>query len=100
MRATEISQPPWHAPDPKHAVPCPFGRCWIGVCKETDRSKCLHGKRWDSDPKKRATNPARDVRCSCGRPAMGECEMAGSFVCGAPICKQFGMCHTHGGSHG
>lgn len=79
----------WPAPDPHNQTPCPVMRAWIGVCGETDRTKCQHF----TYLKKRGAQ----ARCSCGRPALGECGMASSFVCGAPICTQSGYCTSHGG---
>lgn len=73
----------WPAPEPQ---PCPVIRAWIGPCGETDRTKCKHFT-YDRDW----------PRCSCGRPAIAECENAGSFVCGMPICHP-GFCTGHGGS--
>ena len=65
-------------------------RAWIGTCKETDRDKCQHF-RYHKFP--------YDARCRCGLPAMAECDSAGSFVCGAPICLKHGYCEYHGGEH-
>lgn len=73
----------WPAPSPE---PCPVIRAWIGPCGQTDRTKCQHFT-YDRDW----------PRCSCGRPAIAECENAGSFVCGMPICHT-GFCTGHGGS--
>lgn len=40
------------------------------------------------------------VRCSCGRQAYAECDIAGSLVCGRPVCAQLGRtCVHHGGRH-
>jgi hypothetical protein len=93
----------WPAPDPENDVPCPFFRCWIGPCGETDRSKCRHSRDWvkSDEPHKPYGHYSpfgrqRDDRCSCGRPALSECECAGSLVCGAPICH-IGDCTYHGG---
>lgn len=72
----------WPAPQPE---PCPVDRAWIGPCGQTDRTKCQHfqyDRNWPL--------------CICGRPALAECESAGSFVCGRPICHT-GYCGGHGG---
>lgn len=35
-----------------------------------------------------------DQKCSCGEQALGECNSAGSLVCGAPTCDG-NLCHRH-----
>lgn len=52
---------------------------WIGRCKEEAVT---------SDPalcEKHAKN-----KCWCGAPAVRDCEIAGSLVCGAPLCADHG----------
>lgn len=74
-------------PDPHNAVPCTFVECWVGPCKNTDRTKCKHYRYYD--------------RCSCGRPAQSNCEVTmGAFVCGGLSCQTHCLCDRHGGKHG
>lgn len=53
---------------------CEYNRAWIGNCGEPTKI----GNRCEKHV---------DIKCcSCGAPAVKECEETGQFVCGAPLC--------------
>lgn len=51
---------------------CKFDLAWIGPCK-----KETSGRFCDDHAKE---------KCWCGEQAVRQCDVAGSFVCGSPIC--------------
>ena len=54
---------------------CRFVRAWIGPCGKDAKEGEFCG-----DHKRE--------RCWCGNQAYRECEVASSFVCGAPLCEE------------
>lgn len=56
---------------------CTFERSWVGRC-----DKPCHGRFCTEHEK---------LKCvSCGAAATQDCEYAGQFVCGAPLCGECG----------
>lgn len=53
---------------------CKFDKAWQGACKQPADSSliCEHHK---------------GVKCYCGKQATNECNFAGQFVCGRPLCE-------------
>jgi len=68
------------------SIPCKFEIAWVGECNQpTDNGWC--------------SKHENKICISCGKKAVGECDnTGGSFVCGAPLCKD--CCHTpYGDGH-
>lgn len=49
---------------------------WVGVC----------GRSAEGDPP--LCPKHADDKCWCGSPAVKDCEVTGSFVCGRPLCAE------------
>jgi hypothetical protein len=70
---------------------------------QTDRMKCVWDQAWagpcgvESDQRLCSTH--RGQTCiDCDKEAIAECESAGQFVCGYPLCEEhMGMCSRHRG---
>lgn len=56
---------------------CKFDKAWAGTCGVDNCKKHLN------------------LKCSCGKKAVGECEFAESLVCGAYTCREGSLCHEH-----
>lgn len=60
---------------------CKYVLAWVGPCnQECNGDYCAKHK---------------DIMCSCGKKAIGECEMASSMVCGRETCDNNFVCHYH-----
>lgn len=69
------------APGESAGAKCDYNEPWVGKC--TNLSPC---------------EKHEGTECVyCGRPAVGGCPNAGSFVCGIPLCASCGpYCRGHG----
>jgi hypothetical protein len=68
---------------PVDAQKCVWDRAWVGPCNvESDQRLCVKH---------------RGQKCTdCDNEAVGECESAGQFVCGYPLCEDHrGLCSSH-----
>lgn len=67
---------------------CVFEECWVGQCKAAGSGEPVLCERH------------REDTCWCGAQAIRQCGVAGSFVCGAPLCGVHECAHVGSGMTG
>jgi hypothetical protein len=68
---------------------CTFSLAWRGPCGRGAGVVDQLAGVVDDAPRDRCPEH-RAVKCRCGAPATRECDVAGSLVCGRPLCASCG----------